>query len=214
MSGRLAAWWVLVGIQILLAYASRLSEGKPPPDAVYRYSLAVGGLIQYGIVLAVVLLIARGQVGRLLALRPPRSWPQAAGLSLALLVAIYLLTFALTPLLQPGEEQGLAPSRWDPSRAAAFAASSAVIILLAPAVEELTYRGLGYSLLAPVSPVGAALAIGLAFGLAHGLLAALPVLAAFGAGLALLRKRTGSVYPCILVHAVFNAIALVSSLAL
>ncbi len=213
MSGRLAAWWVLVGIQILLAYVSRLSEGKPPPDAVYRYSLAVAGLIQYGLVLAVVLLIARGQARRLLALQPPRSWGRAVTLSLILLVGIYVVTLALTPLLQPGEEQGLAPARWDPERAGAFAASFAVIALVAPAVEELTYRGLGYSLLAPVGPVGAALVVGLAFGLAHGLLAALPVLALFGAGLAMLRAKTGSVYPCILVHAAFNAIALIASIA-
>ncbi len=213
MSGRLVAWWVLVGAQILLAYTSRLSEGKPPADAVYRYSLAIGGLVQYGIVLAVVLLVARGQARTLLALRPPRSWAQASGFSLALLLGVYVLAFALSPFLKPGEEQGIAPSGWDPSRAAAFAASFVVIAVLGPIVEELTYRGLGYSLLAPTGTAGAVLVVGVVFGLAHGLVAALPILAAFGAGLALLRAKTGSIYPCILVHAAFNAIALLASVA-
>ena len=207
MSGKLAAWWVLVGAQILLAYTARLSEGKPPADAVYRYSLAVAGVIQYGLVLAVCLLIARGQARRLLALQPPRSWRQAGGLALALLAGIYLLTFALSPFLKPGEEQGLTPSGWDSSRAGAFAASFAVIVVVGPVVEELMYRGLGYSLLAPAGKIGAVLVIGLTFGLAHGLVAA------FGAGLALLRAKTRSVYPCILVHAAFNAIALLASVA-
>lgn len=213
MSGKLVAWWILVGIQILLAYSTRLSEGKPPTDAVYRYGLAVSGLIQYGIVLTVVLVIAHGRVRELLALRRPQSWVKAGWLSLALLVGIYVLTVVLAPILKPGEEQGLTPSGWDPSRAGAFAASFAVIVLVGPLVEELTYRGLGYSLLAPTSSLGAILVVGLAFGLAHGLVAALPILAAFGAGLAALRARTGSVYPCVLVHGAFNAVALIVSVA-
>jgi len=213
MSGKLIAWWVLVGIQILLAYTSRLSEGKPPQDAVYRYSLAVGGLIQYAVVLIVVLAIARGSARRLLALRRPRSWARAGGHSLALLAAVYALAFALAPVLKPGEEQGLTPSGWDASRAGAFAASFAVIVLVGPLVEEATYRGLGYSLLAPAGRVSAVIAVGLAFGLAHGLIAGLPILAAFGAGLALLRAKTESLYPCVLVHAAFNAIALIASVA-
>jgi sodium transport system permease protein len=49
---------------------------------------------------------------------------------------------------------------------------------------------------------------GLLFGLSHGLVQALPVLSAFGFGLAWLRSRTGSVYPGMLVHATFNALAL------
>lgn len=211
MSGRLAAWWVLVGAQIVLSYSARLSEGKPPADAVYRYSLALAGLVQYGLVLLILLAIAHGRTRQLLALRPPASWRRALGLGLGLLLAIYLVAFALAPILKPGEEQGIAPSGWDGSRAGAFVASFLVIVVLGPIVEELTYRGLGYSLLAPVGQLGAVVVVGLAFGLAHGLIAALPILAAFGAGLALLRAKTESVYPCVLVHAAFNAVALIAS---
>ena len=46
------------------------------------------------------------------------------------------------------------------------------------------------------------------FGLAHGLVEALPILVALGVGLAYLRARTDSLYPGFVVHALFNAIAL------
>ena len=43
----------------------------------------------------------------------------------------------------------------------------------------------------------------------HGLVAGLVVLSVFGIGLAWLRAKTDSVYPCIAVHALFNAVALI-----
>ena len=65
-----------------------------------------------------------------------------------------------------------------------------VIAGLAPVVEELTYRGLGFSLLRPYGMASAIIGVGLAFGLAHGLIEALPILSLFGIGLAWLRERT------------------------
>jgi membrane protease YdiL (CAAX protease family) len=84
-----------------------------------------------------------------------------------------------------------------------------VIALIAPVVEELMFRGLGYSLLRPLGEVPAILWVGVAFGIYHGLLDALPILIAFGAALALVRARTNSVYPGMVVHALFNTITLV-----
>ena len=78
-------------------------------------------------------------------------------------------------------------------------------------MEEVTFRGLGYSLLEPLGRMTAILWIGIAFGLAHGLVEGLPILIVFGAGLAFLRARTDSVYPGMVVHAAFNAIALLVS---
>ena len=85
--------------------------------------------------------------------------------------------------------------------------------MVAPVVEELTFRGLGYSLLEPLGRNAAVLWIGVAFGLAHGLLEALPILIAFGAGLALIRARTNSVYPGMVVHGLFNGVALIISVS-
>ena len=63
---RLIGWAILVGFLAVLSYAANLaSDGDPPEDVLYRWSTAVGGLIEYAIILAVVLLIARGSRRRL-----------------------------------------------------------------------------------------------------------------------------------------------------
>lgn len=209
VSGRLIAWTTFVGAFAALGYASRFVGGtEPPEDVLYRYSTAVVSLLEFTIVLGIVLAIARPRFRELLALRRPTSWGLAAGIAVAIFIGILILGAALEPLLEPGEEQGLVPDEWQPDRAGAFAVNFAVVALVAPVIEELTFRGLGYSLLEQYGRWVAIGLIGLAFGLAHGLLAGLPVLFAFGAGLAYLRSRTGSVYPCILVHGAFNALVL------
>ena len=209
MSGRLVAWLALVGIQIVLNYASRASGGKPPKNALYHWDLAIGGLIQYGIILGLVWAIASSAPRELLALRRPGSWKRAIGSGVSVLVAVYVLTAILNPYLHPGREQGLEPSGWRSHHAAAFAVNFVVIAGVAPIVEELTFRGVGYSLLERWGRPFAIVAVGLLFGLAHGLVEALPILVAFGAGLAWIRSRTRSVYPGILLHATFNSIALI-----
>ncbi|HEX4747014.1 MAG TPA: CPBP family intramembrane glutamic endopeptidase, partial [Gaiellaceae bacterium] len=110
-------------------------------------------------------------------------------------------------------EQGLVPDEWDSSRAAPFVAFFLAVTLLAPAVEELTYRGLGISLLQPYGTVVAIGATGVLFGLAHGLLVGLPILAFFGLVVGWLRVRTGSIYPPIALHATFNGVALVAAVS-
>lgn len=49
-----------------------------------------------------------------------------------------------------------------------------------------------------------------AFGLSQGLIT-FPVLTIFGAILAWLRWRTGSLYPAIILHALFNGTALIAA---
>lgn len=210
--GKLTWWWILVGVLAVLAYAGRASGGRPPDDVLYQWDTAVFAAIVYAAVLGFLLLIARGDTG-LFALRPPRSWPRALGWAFVVFVLILLIGAALDPFLDAGEEQGLTPSSWDPDRAAPFIANAVVIAGLAPVVEELTYRGLGFSLLRPYGMASAIIGVGLAFGLAHGLIEALPILSLFGIGLAWLRERTDSVYPPILLHAVFNGFALAVSVA-
>jgi membrane protease YdiL (CAAX protease family) len=84
---------------------------------------------------------------------------------------------------------------------------------VAPVIEELVFRGAGYRLLlGRIGRWGTILAVGVAFGLAHGLVEGLLILIPFGAALAYLRDRTGSVLPGMVVHAVFNGIALLTVL--
>jgi membrane protease YdiL (CAAX protease family) len=185
-----------------------------PGDLLYRWSTVIGGVVQYGIILAVVLFIARGLAPALLGLRAPESWRAAAGWIAASIVLIWVIGAALNPFLEAGEEQGLVPDDWDPDRAVAFAANFVIVALVAPVVEELTYRGLGFAAVQQFFGGGVAVAVtAIAFGLAHGLVIALPVLTIFGLILGWLRLRTKSVYPPIILHSIFNGAALLASVA-
>jgi hypothetical protein len=89
-----------------------------------------------------------------------------------------------------------------------------VICTVIPFVEELTYRGLGYSLLEPLGRWPAIVTVGILFGLAHGLIVSLPVIAAFGMVLAWIRSVTRSVFPGMLLHSLFNLIAIVAAVTI
>lgn len=210
--GRLIGWTGLVAALAILGYSARAAGGKPDDDVAYEYSTAVSGVIQYAIILGLVLLIARPDWS-LLALRRPPSWGRAAGAGALALVAVFAANAVVQTYSDPGEEQGLTPDGWDSGRAIPFAVNFAVFVAVAPMVEELMFRGLGYSVLAPLGQWAAILWVGVAFGLAHGLVEGLPILIVFGAGLAYVRARTDSVYPGFVVHALFNAIVLIVSVA-
>jgi membrane protease YdiL (CAAX protease family) len=209
---RLLAWVSFVLAIAAVNYASRFSGGPPPKDVLYRWDTAIGSSIEFGIFLGVALLIARGDRD-LLALRRPKRWPGALGGSLVVLVGIYALSAILAPILHPGREQGLTPDHWSSGRAAPFFANAFVVCIVAPFVEEVTFRGVGFTLLrARIGVEPAIVGSALFFGLAHGLVEALPLLVAFGIGLAWLRERQGSTIPGMLLHGTFNALALAASL--
>jgi membrane protease YdiL (CAAX protease family) len=211
-TGRLVAWCVLTGVLAAISYAGRLGGAEPADDVLYLWSTFIGALVQYAIMLVLVLAIAHGFDRRLLALEPPEQRWRAVGRSLLALVVIVAAAGALSQFLDAGDEQGLVPQGWDSARAAPFLANAAVVTLVAPFVEELLFRGLGYGLLRQfVGPWPAILVTGLAFGLAHGLVLGLPVLSVFGITLGWLRWRTGSVYPGMVVHALFNGAALAAA---
>jgi membrane protease YdiL (CAAX protease family) len=201
-------WLVLVGALALIAYVGRASEGKPDPDILYEWSTAIFTIVQEGFILALVLAIAHGRHD-LLALRRPNAFWRMVGYVAAALVAIYVFEGAYAALTHPGNEQGLTPSAWEPHHAAAYITNAVVICTLVPFTEELTYRGLGFSLLRPFGRLTAILLVGLLFGLAHGLIVSLPIIVAFGCALAWIRDRTDSVIPGMFLHGTFNLIALV-----
>lgn len=217
---RLGAWLLFVVSFMALSYASRAGGAETPDDVAYRWSSSIGAVIQFLLMLGVLLLIARGLPKReVFALHRPPSWARALGLVALALLAIYAAALVYTQALalfgdwDASEEQGLVPDGWDSSRVAPFVAFFLAVTVLAPIVEELTYRGLGMSLLLPYGTVMAVLGTGLLFGGAHGLLVGLPVLVVFGIVNALLRLRTSSIYPPILVHGMFNAVAMIAAVS-
>jgi membrane protease YdiL (CAAX protease family) len=211
---RLVFWAVFVGLIAALNYAARFSgssgTSRASHEEIYSYSTFAGGTIIYAVWLGIILLIAVDRFD-LLALRPPRSWGRGLALGAGVIVAI-LAWESITSLLplpeSPGQEQGITNVHWEPAHAGAFAANFALFAVIAPFVEELTFRGAGQSLLRFLGRTPSILLVGLVFGLAHGLVEALIVLVPFGIALAWLRDRTNSVYPGILVHGLFNGAAL------
>jgi hypothetical protein len=210
---RLAGWLCLAGGYAALAYALNFGgDSEAPEDALYLWSTAVGGAFLYAILLAIVLALGRGIDRDLLGLRRPPSWARALGTVAAALVTIAVIASLLNLVLQAGEEQGLVPDEWDSSRAAPFVANFVVVAAFGPFVEELNYRGVGLALTRDRFGVWPGIAItAIAFGLAHGLLVALPVLTIFGVVLAIVRERTQSLYPAVLLHAIFNGMAVLLS---
>jgi CAAX protease family protein len=210
----LVLWTAFVLTFATLSYAGRATEGKPNPDVLYQWSTLAAYVVQYLVIALIVWGIAGlGQRRELFALRRPTSWGLAAKIGVGIWVGIGILAGVLGPVLHPGREQGLTPTRWEPAHAGAYIANGIFIAVLVPIIEELTFRGLGFSLLQRYGEWTAILLTGLLFGLAHGLVQALPLLVAFGIGLAFLRSRTDSVYPGMIVHGLFNAASLVFSVA-
>jgi membrane protease YdiL (CAAX protease family) len=210
---RLVGWWALVGTLSVLAFAATASSSEPVQDALYRYETALVGLFFYLVILGVIVLISSGFDRRVaFALRRPTSWGRAIAISLGLLVVLLAVAAALEPVFGAGEEQGLDPTGWDPDRAPAFALNFVVTAIVAPIVEELMFRGIGFFLLEQFGQLAAIVVTAIAFALTHGILEGLPVFFIIGAGLAFMRSRTKSIYPPVLMHAGFNGIGVIAGL--
>jgi uncharacterized protein len=213
---KLSAWLALVGGLIALAFSSSATapEDQDTSELVYDYSFGIVGIVVYLLILGIVLLIARGLDWReTFALRRPTSWKAAGGLTLGLFVAVYIVAIVLEAIFHAGEEQGLDPSGWQSDRVGAFILSVLAIGIVGPISEEMTFRGLGYSLLDQWGPWTAIGVTGILFALAHGIIVGLPVFFVIGAGLAFLRYRTNSILPAVLVHMAFNSLQLVVGVA-
>jgi membrane protease YdiL (CAAX protease family) len=212
-SARLFFWTLLVGAVAALNYAA-YGHTSGHSDDIYKLSAFYDGIVFYAVIFGFTVLIAVERFD-LLAWRHPRGGAGiAARVAAAVIAAIYVLELAVTqlPLEDPGQEQGLTPTHWEPAHAGAFAANVVLFCVVAPIVEETLFRGVGQSLLRERFGAWPAIVlVGLAFGAWHGLLVALLILVPFGWALAYLRERTNSVYPGMVVHALFNAAAITIS---
>jgi membrane protease YdiL (CAAX protease family) len=206
---RLALWLALIAFFIAVQYAGRAAGGAED-DPLYTWSFAVGSLIQEAVFLLIVLGIAGFSAERL-GLRLPARKARAIGLTAAGFFAIQAFELVYIALAHPGNEQGLTPTRWQPSHAAAYVVNGVIVCTIVPFVEESTFRGLGFYLLRPRGAWFAIVGTGVLFGLSHGLLLALPIIVIFGCVLGWLREKTDSVFPGMVLHSAFNLIALVAA---
>jgi membrane protease YdiL (CAAX protease family) len=87
------------------------------------------------------------------------------------------------------------------------------VVAVAPPVEEFFFRGFLYqSLRTRVGVWGGAAVSGLVFGAIHFKPEFLVPLAMLGVILALLFEKTGSLWPCILLHSLYNGLAYTAAL--
>jgi membrane protease YdiL (CAAX protease family) len=206
-----AAIWIAVtaAFAALNFYAASRASDDRGEDAVYSYDVLVGAVLAYGLLLVFVLAITADRSRRdVLALRAPDSWWRALGMSAAAVVVILIGAYVALALTGAGDEQNLTPEEWDGSRAGQYAASFVAVVLIGPVVEELLYRGAGLGLLRPYGTPLAVVTTAVIFGFGHGLLLSLGAFIWFGLVVAVVRLRTGSIYPAILVHSTFNALGM------
>lgn len=200
-----------MGITILLAFAARLFYDLPPGFR-YSYWTVLVGTVSSAITLGVVVLIARpGGLPEMLALNRPASYWRAALIGIGVFLSPLIL-IVLFPVFDAGGQQGIGVE-WDPDRVVPFVLNAVIVVVVSPVVEELTFRGVGFTLLARYGQGWAIALSSLAFALTHGPVANLPVILVFGAGLAYLRGVSGSVYPGIVVHALVNISAVIGAVS-
>lgn len=82
--------------------------------------------------------------------------------------------------------------------------------VVAPFAEELAFRGVLYPWLRQkLGVAGAAVLSGLCFAALHGVVWLVPALLLVGVALALIYERSGSLWPAVITHGVFNSIMIV-----
>ena len=144
-------------------------------------------------------------------LRPTRLWP-AIGWDVVGWLAFLLFTAAFVAIIGGSPNDDKLPQELgvDDSTAAMLAVAFLVSVV-APVAEEFFFRGYFFTALRSWRGVWpAAILTGLVFGAIHVGSAPAPFLvplAVFGLVLCLLYWRTGSLYPCIALHALNNSLA-------
>lgn len=204
---------MLIAAISALSYDARFTaRGPEPPDLLFRSSTAIATVVVDGVLLVLALLIARGlPIRDAFALRRPSSWSQAARIAGVALLATWTTSLVIELTVGHAAREQAVPQFWDPARAGTFVANAIAIALFVPIVEESICRGIGFTLLRRWGDGVAVVGTAVAFALAHGAVLDLPWVLVTGLGLGYLRARTGSLYPCIALHATVNGIAVLVS---
>jgi membrane protease YdiL (CAAX protease family) len=208
--GRLAAWALIAISLIALGFASYFlsSSSSSSKEALFNWSFAASNAVFLCIWIALSLAISKARPV-LRAFRPSRiAVGQIAALGLLAVAGTFVASLIVNSLGgRPGREQKILTGDWQSGKLAPFIASVLVLTLLTPLAEELFVRGLGFGLFQPLGRVAAIAVPALAWALMHGLPAAIFPLFVFGVGLGYLRDRSDSVIPGMVIHGLYNALA-------
>jgi membrane protease YdiL (CAAX protease family) len=206
------AVFVLAGVAyavIVAAAGLSAAEAENAPGPLLGATFVQDALLVVG-AFYVVHRASNSDPATALGIRRTKVWP-AVGWACAVLAAFWLVTSILIAAFGEPPEQEITEEIKAESAAVAIAGYIAITCLLAPIAEETFFRGLLFPMLkSRWGTVAGVLVTGAIFSLVHASgspLQALIVLFVLGAGLCLLYLRTGSLLPCIGLHALNNAIA-------
>jgi membrane protease YdiL (CAAX protease family) len=137
---------------------------------------------------------------------------RAIGLMALAFVAFYLVTVVWVAIVHADADDTKLPDELGVDRStAAMLAAALLVSVVAPIAEEFFFRGFFFAALRNWKGVWpAAIITGLVFGSIHigsAETALLLPLAFFGFVLCVLRERTGSLFPCIVLHSANNSLA-------
>jgi hypothetical protein len=198
------AYAVIVGVAGLSA-----DEADEVPGPVLGATFVQDALLIGGAVLLAGLAV-KGGIPAALGLRRTSLWP-AVGWAAAVLVTFWTANVLLVLSLGEPPDQEITEEIKTEDGALALAGYIGLTCLIAPLAEELFFRGLLFPMLrSRFGVVWGVLVTGALFSLVHALgspAQALVALFVLGAGLCLLYLRTGSLLPCIGLHALNNSIS-------
>jgi membrane protease YdiL (CAAX protease family) len=205
----------IVGSTIIAVASGTTSDLKDPPPGISIGLTLFQNLALVGAAIGFAFLVRRPTAADFGLVRPPRIG-RAVGLLLAVWIGFYIVSALWVTVLGLHETQEL-PDRLGADKSTLNLLAVVVLItVIAPLGEELFFRGYFFGSLRNWRGVWpAAILTGVIFGLIHvgsapaGFLVPLGI---FGFGLCLLYHYSGSLYPCIALHALNNSIALGATL--
>ncbi|MGI9099611.1 MAG: CPBP family intramembrane glutamic endopeptidase [Solirubrobacteraceae bacterium] len=198
----------------IIAVASGTSSVEDPPPGISIALTLFQNLALVGAALVFARLSGRPTAADFGLRRPPLR--RAIGLLFAVWIGFYVLSALWVLILSLDERQELPDRLGADGSTLNLLAVVVLITVIAPLGEELFFRGYFFGALRNWRGVWpAAIATGVVFGAIH--FGSAPVgfivpLALFGVGLCLLYHYSGSLYPCIALHALNNSIALGATL--
>lgn len=213
-AGLLGLLLALVGTAILsgVLAAIYLAIGYDNPDDASSFEfVAIAGQSLAFVGAALVMTAQTGRpTARQFGFRPFHR--SAIGWAFAALFAFLVLQAVYAALANPSPDD--LPQNLGADKSTALAIITGIFVIgVAPPVEEFFFRGFLYqSLRNRIGVLGGAALSGLIFGAIHFKPQYLVPLAILGAILALLFEKTGSLWPCILLHSFYNALAYTAAL--
>ena len=201
----IAGLLIAAGIE---AGGGEIKGGGPPGLIIPATLIQDAALIGAAVLFAA--LYARGLTPASFGLRPTRLWP-AVGWLLAAWAVFFALSAVYVQIVGQPDQQELTRDLADENALPALIGYAVLLAFVAPLCEELFFRGFMFGVLREkLGVAGGAIATGLIFGGVHATgspLETVGVLILLGVLLCLLYWRTGSLLPCIALHALNNGIS-------